>query len=51
MKSGVGERTASCYCGRVQRRSASGAISDKVEWCPVADDLPKFGGESGTEAL
>ena len=26
-------------------------FSDKIEWCPVADDLPEFGGESGTQAL
>lgn len=25
--------------------------SDRVSWCPVNDDLPKYGGESGTEPL
>jgi len=38
--------------GQLDREPAVHAYADRaVSWCPILDDLPKRGGESGTEPL
>ncbi|MFT7662650.1 MAG: hypothetical protein ACI87A_000869 [Planctomycetota bacterium] len=38
--------------GELDRAPGAHAYSDRaVPWCPILDELPRFGGESGTEPL
>ncbi len=38
--------------GELDREPEAHAFADRaVAWCPISDDLPRYGGESGTELL